>query len=219
MSLYRGLLVAGIGLFAAVFSTAALAGCGGCGGFGYAAPVGYAAAPLYGTGFGSGCGSCCGGCGATVAQPVIVQQPVVVPQPVVVQQPVFVPQPVVAQPAPVMVAAAPIAVDHWDANGCGGCASSCDSWHPCGPSVGYYTNPSFTPAPAYVVNQGPDYSGPGLMLPNGGVYSPLAGIADPAAYPYVPGLGYRVGPGYAYGPRYAAYHHHYHRYHSHYWRG
>jgi hypothetical protein len=222
MSLYRGLLVAGIGLFAAVFSTGAFAGCGGCG-FGYGGPVGYAPAPYYGSqAFGGGCGGCCSGCGATVAvaQPVVVQQPVVVPQPVVVQQPVIVEQPVIAQPAPVMVAATPITVDHWDANGCGGCGASCDSWHPCGPSVGYYTNPSFTPAPAYVVNQGPVYSGPGVMLPNGGVYSPLAGLSDPGAYPYVAGPGYRVGPGYAYGPRYAAYprHHWYHHHHN-YWRG
>jgi hypothetical protein len=207
MSLYRGLLVAGIGLFAAVFSNAASAGCGGCG-FGYASPA-YAPTPVYGApAFGGGCGGCGGS--FAVAQPVVVQQPVVVPQPILVEQPV------VVQPAPVMVAAAPIAVDHWDTNGWGG---GCDSWHPCGSPVGYYTNPSFTPAPAYVVNQGPVYSGPGVMLPNG-AYSPLAGVADPAAYPYVGRPGYRAGPGYAYGPRYAAYHHRYWRHrHYHYWRG
>jgi hypothetical protein len=116
-----------------------------------------------------------------------------------------------------MVAAAPIAVDHWDTNGWGG---GCDSWHPCGSPLGYYANPSFAPAPAYVVNQGPVYSGPGVMLPNGGPYSPLAGVADPAAYPYVGRPGYRAGPGYAYGPRYAAYHRHHWRYHHyHNWRG
>ena len=50
-------------------------------------------------------------------------------------------------------------------------------------------------APMYVVNQGPEYSGPGLTVPYG-TYSPGTNLAGPAQYPYV------AGPGYGYGPRY-----------------
>ena len=59
----------------------------------------------------------------------------------------------------------------------------------CGRSIGYY------PSPLYVVNQGPEYSGPGLMLPYG-TYAPGAAYAPGINYPYVgPRYGYR-GPGF-----------------------
>jgi PXPV repeat (3 copies) len=150
----------------------------------------------------------CGGCG--FGPPVYAQ-----PAPVYVQ-----PAPVYAIPAPLpppaAVAPAPIAVDHWDTGGCGtlgGCGGGCgfggcgfnsfigfNSCN-CGRAVGY------APSPLYVVNQGPEYSGPGMMVPYQS-YSPGAAFAPAINYPYVaPRYGYR-GPGYFphrfyRGPRYA----------------
>ena len=49
------------------------------------------------------------------------------------------------------------------------------------------------PAPIYVVNQGPEYAGPGLMVPYR-TWSPAAAYAPPSAYPYVPGYGYGAPP-------------------------
>jgi hypothetical protein len=69
--------------------------------------------------------------------------------------------------------------------GCGGCGG-------CSSTFGHHP---VAPAPLYVVNQGPEYSGPGLMVPFG-TYSPATNLAAPGAYPYV------VGSGYGYGPRY-----------------
>jgi hypothetical protein len=90
-------------------------------------------------------------------------------------------------------------------NGCGGCQTQA-----------VYT----TPAPLYVVNQGPDYSGPGLMVPYR-TYAPPAEYAPPPAYPpylnpapgYYPGPVYRhayyrprgYGYGYGYAPRWRGY--------------
>jgi hypothetical protein len=56
------------------------------------------------------------------------------------------------------------------------------------------------PAPIYVVNQGPDYTGPGLMVPYR-VYGPDAGAAPPTAYSYVAGEAYPAR--YALNPYYA----------------
>ena len=53
------------------------------------------------------------------------------------------------------------------------------------------------PAPIYVVNQGPDYSGPGIMVPYH-VWTRGSYIA-PGTYPYVPGYGYWHRYGYRYG--------------------
>ena len=50
------------------------------------------------------------------------------------------------------------------------------------------------PSP-YVVNQGPVYSGPGLMIPYQ-TYSPENAYMPATGYPYVPGYGYG---GYGYG--------------------
>lgn len=45
------------------------------------------------------------------------------------------------------------------------------------------------PAPIYVVNQGPDYTGPGVMVPYR-TWSPAAAFAPAIGDPYVPGPGY-----------------------------
>jgi len=197
MSFHRAILVASATLFALAISPAAFAGCGGCG---FEAPAMYAPpAPFY-------------------AQPV----------PVYAQ-----PAPVYAIPAPVPLAAAvapaPIAVDHWDTGGCGilgGCGGGCGAFGGpscgggcgfggcggfnsfigfngcnCGRAVGY------APSPLYVVSQGPEYSGPGMMV-SYQPYSPAAAYAPAINYPYIgPRNGYR-GPafyrhGVYRGPRYA----------------
>jgi hypothetical protein len=46
------------------------------------------------------------------------------------------------------------------------------------------------PAPIYVVNQGPEFSGPGIMVPYH-TWSPYAGYVVPGSYPYF--HGYRHG--------------------------
>jgi hypothetical protein len=48
-------------------------------------------------------------------------------------------------------------------------------------------------SPLYVVNQGPVYTGPGLMQPYA-TYSPDTAYAPAANYPYVPGYGYGPAP-------------------------
>jgi hypothetical protein len=104
------------------------------------------------------------------------------PAPVIYVQPVAPPPP-------------PVTVTTWgNGNGCG-----------CNHSVVYVT-PSIeptpiAPAPIYVVNQGPEYSGPGVMVPYR-TYAPAAAYA-PEAYPYMPG--YRPHPYYR---THVAYHEH-----------
>jgi hypothetical protein len=79
----------------------------------------------------------------------------------------------------------PVRVPVW---GCGGCA-------------GTYVEPTpIAPAPIYVVNQGPDFSGPGIMVPFH-TYSPAAAFSPAVDYPYVPSR-------YSYGPGYAAFYFH-----------
>jgi hypothetical protein len=70
--------------------------------------------------------------------------------------------------------------------GCGGCGG-------CSTTFGYHP---VAPSPLYVVNQGPEYSGPGLTVPFG-TYSPATNVAAPGAYPYVGGSGYDYGHRYA----------------------
>ena len=107
--------------------------------------------------------------------------------------------PVVTYVQPVeVVPAAPVAV------GCGGCG---------GPVV--YAAPlvepvPLAPAPIYVVNQGPDYSGPDFMVPFH-TYAPGVAYAPPAEYPYVYG-GYRRyhrywGGHFGYHRRWHSWHH------------
>jgi hypothetical protein len=189
MSFHRTVLVAFIALMATTFASAAFAQCGGCGGqITYVQP---APVPVY-------------------VQPA--------PQLVYVQQ---APQPVYVQPscggcasiAAVPVAPAPIAVDHWDTGGYGGCGGcGCNG---CGGTFGYRT---VAPSPLYVVNQGPEYSGPGLVRPYG-TYSPDNGVSEPAEYPYVSGRGYSYGPRFAH-PHFAGRPHYWHHYgYPHRWHG
>jgi hypothetical protein len=194
MSLHRAILVASATLVVSFVSSAAFAGCGGCG---FGAPAVYAPAPVY-------------------AQPA----------PVYAQ-----PAPIYAAPVPlpVAVAPAPIGVDHWDTGGCGtlgGCGGGCGAFGGplcgggcglggcggfnsfigfngcnCGRSVAY------VPAPLYVVNQGPEYSGPGMMIPYR-TYSPAAAFAPAINYPYIAHrYGYRRPAYYPHGvyrgPRFA----------------
>jgi hypothetical protein len=152
----------------------------------------------------------CGGCGAVAVVPV---QPVLV-QPVVEVQPIVV-EPAVVPVVP--VAPAPIGVSCWDTNGfcgggcgggcgcggggCGCGGGGCGGCGGCSSTFGYHP---VAPAPLYVVNQGPEYSGPGLTVPFG-TYSPATNVAAPGAYPYVAGRGYGYGPRYPrpyYGSRY-----------------
>jgi len=90
------------------------------------------------------------------------------------------------------VAPAPIVV-----SGCGGCgvtyAAPVATWGGgCG-GCGAYGVPSSL----YVVNQGPVYDGPGVVIPYG-TYTRAAAYA-PAVYPYGSGWRHRY-----YGPRYAS---------------
>jgi hypothetical protein len=152
----------------------------------------------------------CGGCGAVAYAPIIYATPIVA-QPIAVGcgncgAPVTCCAPSVAYAAPVA---------QWG-GGCGGCGaqvgygggynggyaggynSGCGN---CGvPAV--YT----TPAPLYVVNQGPDFEGPGLMVPYHS-YAPPAQYAPPPGYPpYAGGYaggGYGGGYGRGYGGGYA----------------
>ena len=103
----------------------------------------------------------------------------------------------------------------------GGCGCST-----CGGCSGVYATPGIEPMPIapssmYVVNQGPDYTGPGIMVPYR-VYGPDAGAAPPPAYSYVAGEAYPAryplnpyyagaGPAIPYRER-AYYHHPYPRY-------
>jgi hypothetical protein len=108
----------------------------------------------------------------------------------------------------VPVAPSPIAVGGFG-GGWGGWGGGCG----CGYSAAYAVA-----SPLYVINQGPQYSGPGLMVPYG-TYSPETAYAPAANYPYVPGYGTGYGygpgyvPGYGSGYGYGAYHSYYaHRY-------
>lgn len=167
MSFFRVALFAVIGLSAAGASSVASAGCFGCG-WGNPAPIAYAPVPSW---YG----------------------------------------PAIAPPVP--VAPAPIAVDHWDTAGfcggygfCGGFAgcgfggcgafagfagcgfAGCGAFDGfgacggCGGALAYV--PPVVPSPLYVVNQGPAYTGPGIMVPYR-TYSPAAALAPAINYPYI----------------------------------
>jgi hypothetical protein len=58
------------------------------------------------------------------------------------------------------------------------------------------------PAPLYVVSQGPDYTGPGIMVPYH-TWTPAASYVVPGSYPYYRGYGYGYHSrwGYRYGWR------------------
>ena len=180
MSFHR-LLPACAAILAASFSTVAIAGCDTCG-FAMPAPVVYAQpvmAPVYAAPvpvypepapvYGP---AGCGGCGGSVA---ITYAPAAASPP---------------------VAPAPLFVDGWDTGGCnwrglfgGGCGGCF-----CGGPAAYM--PPIAPSPLYVVNQGPEYSGPGIMIPYQ-TYAPAAAFAPAVNYPYI-GARYRG----AYYPHY-----------------
>lgn len=107
----------------------------------------------------------CGGCGTPTAA-VVYAQPVA-PAQVIYAQPV-------APPGPVVYGG-------W--NGCGHCGGGLVSYAPAIEAI------AVAPAPIYVVNQGPDYSGPGIMAPFH-TWTPSASYVVPGAYPYVSGYGY-----------------------------
>lgn len=109
---------------------------------------------------------------------------------------------VYAQPVAPLPPPAPV-VSTWAWGGC------------CQRSVVYAAVPAvepmaIAPAPIYVVNQGPDYTGPGIMVPFH-TWTPSASYVTPGAYPYRPGYGYGYGyalrrpyfrPRFAYGARF-----------------
>lgn len=175
MSFHRAMIAALAALFVTGTASAALAGCDGCG-WGGLASFAYAPAPLY-------VSAGCGGCGPLAVTYV---------RPVAYAPPAF-------APAPPPVAPAPIAVDHWDTGGWGGWGGcGCGSCG-CGASVLYA--PAVAPAPIYVVNQGPEYSGPGIMVPYK-TYAPQANLVAPYDYPYIShryGYGHRYWYGHRYG--------------------
>lgn len=198
MSYHRVVVVAVATLFSIGMTSIASAGWG----WGYSSPLAYAAAGPVGYGGYGGCGACgtpavtavyaapvgygCGVCGTPTAA-VVYAEPVApaVPAPIVV--------------APVAPTAFGGPCCGW--NGCGSCGGS--DWSGgcgvCGQPVAYAA-PSL-----YVVNQGPVYSGPGIMTPYR-TYSPETAYAAATDYPYVPGSGY--GYGYGAAPPYPPYYAH-----------
>jgi len=118
----------------------------------------------------------CGGCGTPTAATVYAE-------------------PVAPAPPP-----APVAVSPWAwGTGCG--------CHHAAVYAAVAAEPTLiAPAPIYVVNQGPDYTGPGIMVPYR-TWPPAASYITRGAYPYVPGYGY----GYGYGYRRYGYHYGVHR--------
>jgi hypothetical protein len=187
------------------------AGCGGCGTayapIVYAQPI--APAQIY-----------VGGCN-TCAEPVT---PVAAPA-ACCAMPVA-PAPCCAMPAPAPIVSGcggcgmslPILSALTGGGGCGGCGAPApvvSAWGGgcggCGAPAACCGTPAVytTPAPVYVVNQGPDYTGPGIMEPYR-TYAPPAQYAPPPAYPPYAG----------YGPRpYYPVHHYYPNvaYHPHAW--
>jgi hypothetical protein len=106
---------------------------------------------------------------------------------------------------PVAPLPAPVAYGGWG-NGCG----HCGGWgNGCGHCGGGFLNYApaveaiaVAPAPIYVVNQGPDYTGPGIMTPFH-TWTPSASYVVPGSYPYRAGYGYGYrGYGYAHRPVY-----------------
>ncbi|HEY5067619.1 MAG TPA: hypothetical protein VIJ04_22685 [Xanthobacteraceae bacterium] len=103
---------------------------------------------------------------------------------------------VYAQP----VAPAPVVYGAW--SGCGHCGGGLFTYAPAVEAI------AIAPAPLYVVNQGPDYTGPGIMVPYH-TWTPSASYVVPGSYPY--GYGYHrygyahrpvYGHRYGYGVRY-----------------
>jgi hypothetical protein len=196
MSFHRVIFVALATLFTVGMTSMASADC--CGGWGYAAPVAYAEfTPAIGG---------CGGCGAPTAA--AVYSVPVAPAPIAVNT---------------CCGSAWGGTSYWGNGGGGwggvgygggwggvgygggwGGVGYGGGWGGVGygggwGGVGY--GGGWTPgrcnncgvSPIYVVNQGPAFSGPGLMQPYA-TYSPDTAYAPATDYPYVPGYGYGPAP-------------------------
>ena len=182
MSFHRTMLVAVAALTATGVTSGAFA-CGiyGCGGpyavtftppaAVYAAPVVYGLVPSYQV-------------VPLFQAPVVYQPPLVYQAPVQYQAPVVEYTPLVPQP---------IGVAAWDTGGAGAYAAPGVEVAPeaYAGEQPYYggEQPYYGGEQPYVVNQGPDYRGPGLMVPYR-TWSPRTGLAAPHVYPYV---GHRYG--------------------------
>jgi hypothetical protein len=136
----------------------------------------------------AGWGGGCGGCAAPSAAIVFAQPVAPLPPPVPMPLPVNVGcgchAPPIAPPPPLLPPPAPVV---WS----GGCG--CHAPAIFAPPVPAAVPTPIEPAPIYVVNQGPDYTGPGIMVPFH-TWTREPTFAPPAAYPYVPGYGYGYGP-------------------------
>ena len=169
MSLQRVLALAFVLLVSPSLTAAAFAGCNGCG-----PPPGPALA-VPGLGFGPG--PCGGPCVAPYVRPL----------------------PALSPMEPVAVSAAPVAVDHRDTNGFGDCRGPSDYFGACGGFAGCGPGPCGAPLPCvacrpraayrsgpglYIVNQGPEYTGPNFFIPFK-TYSPTTGLAAPSQFPYI----------------------------------
>jgi hypothetical protein len=200
MSFHRVIFAALAALFTVGMTSIASADCCG-GGWGYAAPVAYAEfTPAVGG---------CGGCGAPTAAAVYAMP--VAPAPIAVNTCCG----GSAWGGTSYWGNGGGCCGGWSSNWSAGCCGSSLSWNVgCGNACGYGGGVGYggggwggygygggwTPgrcstcgvSPIYVVNQGPVFSGPGLMQPYA-TYSPDAAYAPAADYPYVPGP-------YGYGP-------------------
>lgn len=162
MSFHRSIFVAVATVFAVGMAPSAFAQC-----------CGYAPAPVYAA------PAPCGVCG-TVYAPIVYATPVA-PAPIGVGCGVCgTPTAAVTFVPPV----APTPVPGW---GCGGCAPV--TWNPCN-TCGIQTPVYTQPAPLYVVNQGPSYAGPGVMVP----FHTYAPPAQYAPAPYAPFYPHRYYP-------------------------
>jgi hypothetical protein len=105
-------------------------------------------------------------------------------------------------PSAAAVYAQPVAPSAWGASWGTGWGGGWGAGCACQRSFVYAATPAveltpIAPAPVYVVNQGPDYTGPGIMVPFH-TWSAAAPVA-PGAYPYLPGYGYGYGHPYWHG--------------------
>jgi hypothetical protein len=202
MSFHRSVFVALATVFVVGMAPSAFAQC--CG-YGYQAPAPtyYAPAPL---------AQGCGACGVQAYAPIVYATPIA-------PAPINVGCGVCGTPTAAMTFVPPVAPTPTWGNGCGVCGAPAPvTYNPCN-TCGMAETPVYTqPAPLYVVNQGPSYSGPGIVVPYR-TYAPQAEYAPP---PYYPPYLHR------YYPR-PYYHHAYYRsygyygrrpsYVHHYWRG
>jgi hypothetical protein len=198
MSFNRSVLVALATVFVVGMAPSAFAQC--CG---YQAPV----TSYYAQG--------CGACGVQAYAPMVYATPIA-------PAPINVGCGACGTPTAAMTFIPPVAPTPAPGWGCGGCGAPAPvAYDPCN-TCGVSASPVYTqPAPLYVVNQGPDYSGPGLVVPYH-TYAPQAQYAPPPYYPPY-SHGYYPRPYYHhayYAPRpYYGHPYYGHYYTHHYWRG